>query len=82
MGKKMTNRQILSFKLDHLTDSELDEVMEYVSIMETMKGPSRREQKYHDHLIDDLSTTYENRRAQKVVEWEGIRHRSHRVMHR
>ena len=82
MGKKMTNRQHLSFKLDHLTDSELDEVMEYVSIMESMRGVSRREQKYHDHLIDDLSKTYENRRAQKVVEWEGIRHRSHRVMHR
>ena len=82
MAKKMTNRQILFFKLDHLTDTELDEVMEYVSIMESMRGASRREQRYHDHLIDDLSTAYENRRAQKVVEWEGIRYRSHRVLHR
>ncbi len=82
MSKKMTNRQILSFKLDHLTESELDEVMEYLSIMESMRGAIRREQKYHDHLIDDLSIAYENRRAQKVVEWEGIRHRAHRVMHR
>lgn len=76
MAKQLTNREKLSFKLDHLTESEIDEVIEYVSIMETMRRERRKSDLFDDDLINSLSTAYENRRARQVLEWESVRQRA------
>ncbi len=70
MGKRLTDREKLFFKLDLLTDSEVREILEYVSIMEAMK-PERLEQRaLEDDLLMLLASARENRRAQQVYEWE------------
>ncbi len=80
MAKQFTNREELACKLDHLSESEIDELVEYVSTLEMM----RHEQPLHDfddELIASLSTAYENRRAQQVFAWDAVRQRA-RAAHR
>jgi hypothetical protein len=88
MSKRLTDREKLLFKLDHLTDSEVEEVLEYVSIMEAMKHERRQDDVLSDQrpdglqdLLDDdllasLSAALENRRARQVFEWEAVRRRA------
>lgn len=73
MGKRLTDRERLLFKLDRLTESEIRELLDYVSIMESMKRQERNPDQFEDELLTLLSSAYENRRAQKVYEWEGVR---------
>ena len=37
MGKRPTDREKLLFKLDLLSDNEVHEILEYISIMESMR---------------------------------------------
>lgn len=76
MATQLTNREKLAFKLDHLSDSEIEEINEYVSIMEAMRRECRQAEGFDDELVAALSSAYENRRAQQVFEWEAIRQRS------
>jgi hypothetical protein len=76
MAKQLTNREKLAFKLDHLTDSEIEEVVEYVAIMEAMRREQRQADAFDDELIASLSAAYENQRAQQVFEWEAVRQRA------
>lgn len=76
MATQLTNREKLAFKLDHLSDSEIEEINEYVSIMEAMRRESHQPDAFDDELVAALSSAYENRRAQQVFEWEAIRQRS------
>ena len=75
MATQLTNREKLAFKLDHLSDSEIQEVTEYISIMESMRRPHHANA-FDDDLVAALSSAYENRRAQQVYEWEAVRQRS------
>lgn len=73
MATQLTNREKLAFKLDHLSDSEIEEINEYVSIMETMRRAPTADD---DELIATLSSAYENQRAQQVYEWDAVRQRA------
>jgi hypothetical protein len=76
MSKRLTDREKLLFKLDHLSDSEVEEVLEYVSIMETMKRERRQpemSEPVDDDLLAILSGARENLRARQVHEWEAVR---------
>ncbi|HYE75671.1 MAG TPA: hypothetical protein VEF04_20170 [Blastocatellia bacterium] len=76
MSRHLTNRDRLSFKLDHLSDTEIQEVLEYVSIMENMKRETVQPESSDDDILALLSAAIENRRAQQVYEWDNIRKRS------
>ncbi len=76
MAKQLTNREKLSFTLDHLTDNEIEEVIEYVSIMDTMRGERKKSELFDDDLGATLSSAYENRRARQVLEWDAVRQHS------
>ncbi len=80
MATQLTNREKLAFKLDHLSDAEIEEITEYISIMEAMHRagcPADAPELFvDDELVATLSSAYENRRAQQVFEWEAIRQRS------
>lgn len=78
MATQLTNREKLAFKLDHLSESEIQEINEYISIMESMRR-SPHADVFDDDLIAALSSAYENRRAQQVYEWEAVRQRSDMV---
>lgn len=76
MATQLTNREKLAFKIDHLSDSEIEEINEYISIMESMRREYHQPDAFDDELITALSSAYENRRAQQVYEWEAVRQRA------
>lgn len=79
MAERLTERQRLALKLDALNDAEVGEVLDYISIMETMRraissGPVRTE----DDLVAALADAPENKRARQAHEWEAVRRRAER----
>lgn len=82
MATHLTNREKLAFTLDHLSESEIEEVVEYVSIMETMHRAQRQADDSDDEFVAALSSAYENRRAQQAYEWDAARLRADLTTHR
>lgn len=78
MAKKISERERLAFKLDALTDTEVKEVLEYISIMESMRRALSRPGQWEDELIAALADSRENKRARQTFEWENIRRRFER----
>lgn len=88
MSKRLNDRERLQSKFQQMTDSEVEDVLDYVLMMErTNRRPtprdSFRDQKTHqnsiisdDELLVSLSSAYENRRALQVFEWESVRRRA------
>ena len=76
MATQLTNRENLAFKLDHLSDSESEEITTDVSIVEAMRRAAPPSEAFDDELVAALISAYENRRAQQVFEWDAVRQRS------
>ena len=78
MAKRLTERQLLALKLDVLNDSEVREVLDYISIMETMRRSAMTDGLWEDDLVSTLADAQENRRARQAYEWEAVRRRAER----
>jgi hypothetical protein len=78
MAKRINERQRLAFKLDSLTDSEVKEVLDYISIMETMQRATITPTAFEDDLVGLLADAQENQRARQAFEWESVRRRAER----
>ena len=78
MAKRITERQRLALKLDSLNDSEVKEVLEYISIMESMRRSLTLPGVWEDELVALLSEAQENQRARQAFEWESVRRRAER----
>lgn len=78
MAKRITERQRLAIKLDDLNESEAKEVLEYISIMETMRRASALPGLWEDELVSTLAESRENKRARQAFEWETVRRRADR----
>ncbi|MBD0373558.1 MAG: hypothetical protein ICV60_22180 [Pyrinomonadaceae bacterium] len=78
MAKRITERQLLALKLDALNESEVREVLDYISIMETMRRATVTDGLWEDDLIAQLSDAHENQRARQAYEWEAVRRRAER----
>ncbi|HVF49903.1 MAG TPA: hypothetical protein VNA19_07445 [Pyrinomonadaceae bacterium] len=78
MAKRITERHRLALKLDALNDSEVKEVLEYISIMETMRRATTLSGVWEDELVALLAETQENKRARQAFEWEAARRRAER----
>ena len=76
MAQRLDDRDQLSFKISALSDTEVTEVLEYISIMETMRSQQRKMDGLEDDVISLLADATENRRAQIVHEWDRIRRRA------
>ncbi len=87
MNKRLTQHERLLYKLDHLNETELEQVLAYVNQLEAAQPEPPHEQlppafsatttdPLEDDLITLLSAAYENRRARQVAEWESIRLRA------
>ena len=77
MAKRLTGRQLLALKLDSLTDSEVQELLDYISIMESMRRRAATSGR-DDDLVALLADEVENRRARQAFEWEVVRRRAER----
>ncbi len=79
MAKRITERQRLAFKLDALTDTEVKEVLDYISIMESMRRAAATPAGlWEDELVALLADSPENKRARQAFEWESVRRRAER----
>jgi actin-related protein len=78
MAKRITERQRLALKLDSLNDAEVNEVLDYISIMESMRRAQIAPGMFEDELISLLAEAPENKRARQVFEWEAVRRRADR----
>ena len=78
MAKRINERQRLALKLEHLSDNEVREVLDYISIMEAMRRASLMPGAWEDELVALLADSKENQRARQAFEWEGVRRRSDR----
>jgi hypothetical protein len=79
MAKRITERQRLAFKLESLTDSDVKEVLDYISIMESMRrATGEASPAWDDDLISLLADARENKRARQAFEWESARRRAER----
>ncbi|HLL71137.1 MAG TPA: hypothetical protein VK363_06865 [Pyrinomonadaceae bacterium] len=78
MAKRITERQRLAFKLESLTDNEVKEVLDYISIMESMRRATSPTGLWDDELVTLLADARENLRARQAFEWESVRRRAER----
>jgi hypothetical protein len=78
MAKRLTERQRLALKLDSLNDSEVVEVLDYISIMESMRRATALHGVWEDELVSVLADAQENKRARQAFEWEAVRRRAER----
>ncbi len=78
MAKRLTERQRLALKLDSLSETEVGEVLDYISIMESMRRSPHLPGTWEDELVALLADAHENRRARQAFEWEAVRRRAER----
>jgi hypothetical protein len=78
MAKRIDERQRLALKLEHLSDTEVHEVLDYISIMEAMRRAVANAGAWDDDLVSLLSESRENLRARQAFEWESVRRRAER----
>ena len=78
MGKPVSQRQLLAVKLEALNESEVCEVLDYISTMESrparMVSPSPSTG--DDEVLTALADARENRRARQAFEWEVVRRKA------
>lgn len=78
MAKRMTKRQLLGLKLASLDDSEVQEVLDYLAVIETLRRPKIAPSAWQDDIVELLADAQENKRARQAFEWEVTRRRAER----
>ncbi len=78
MARRINERQRLVLKLEHLSDTEVHEVLDYISIMESMRKAAAIPSNWDDDLVALLAGSVENERARQAFEWESVRRRAER----
>ena len=78
MARRLTQRQLLSIKIDSLTDNEVNELLDYIAIMESMRKSVMVPAAWEDEVVALLADAPENRRARQAFEWESVRRRAER----
>lgn len=75
MGKTVSQRQLLARKLEALNESEVCEVLDYISTMES-SGRKPPQPAGDDEVLSALADARENRRARQAFEWEVVRRKA------
>jgi len=78
MANTVSQRQFLALKLDALTESEVQEVLDYIAIMESMRRSRTAPSIWEDEVLAVLADARENQRARQAFEWEAVRRKSER----
>ena len=64
MADTANQRQFLALKLERLTESEVGEVLDYVSLIESTRRSKTTPLVLDDEVVAALADAHENRRAQ------------------
>jgi hypothetical protein len=78
MARTESQRQFLALKLDALTEPEVQEVLDYIAIIESMRRSRTVPSISEDEVLSALADARENRRARQAYEWEAVRRKAER----
>ena len=76
MANNVNQRQFLALKLETLSESEVCEVLDYVTTMESKKRARMAPSGGEDEFLATLADARENRRARQAFEWEAVRRKA------
>ncbi|HEY8412130.1 MAG TPA: hypothetical protein VIK76_12030 [Pyrinomonadaceae bacterium] len=76
MGRTVNQRQSLAQKLETLNDTEVREVLDYISTMESMRRTKIVSSTWEDEVLSVLADARENQRARQAFEWEAVRRKA------
>ena len=76
MADTVNQRQFLALKLEALTESEVREVLDYISVIESMRRSRPAPFAFDDDVLTALADAPENRRARQAFEWEVVRRKA------
>jgi hypothetical protein len=76
MANTASQRQFLALKLEALTEAEVSEVLDYVSLIESNRRSKTAPLVLDDELLSTLADAWENRRARQAFEWEAARRKA------
>ena len=76
MANNVNPRQFLALKLEALSESEVGEVLDYISTMESKQRARTTPSVSEDELLASLADARENRRARQAYEWEVVRRKA------
>ena len=78
MANNVSQRQFLALKLESLSESEVGEVLDYISVMESTRRSKTGPSVIDDEFLAALADARENRRARQAFEWEAVRRKAER----
>jgi hypothetical protein len=78
MANIASQRQSLALKLEALSESELAEVLDYISAIESTRRARPEPSFLDDEVLTALAEARENRRARQAFEWEVVRRKAER----
>ena len=78
MANNANQRQYLALKLEGLTESEVGEVLDYVSLIESTRRARTTPLSLDDETVASLVNARENQRARQAFEWESVRRKAER----
>jgi len=78
MANNANQRQSLALKLEGLTESEVGDVLDYVSLIESTRRARTTPLSLDDETVASLVNARENQRARQAFEWESVRRKAER----
>ena len=76
MANNTNERQFLASKLEALSETEVGEVLDYISTMESNRRTRTTSGALDDEVVMALADAQENRRARQAFEWEAVRRKA------
>lgn len=76
MANNPNQRQFLASKLEALSETEVGEVLDYISTMESNQRAKIASGSFDDEVVMALADAQENRRARQAFEWEAVRRKA------
>lgn len=76
MANNTNPRQFLASKLEALSETEVGEVLDYISTMESNRRAKTTSGTFDDEVVMALADARENCRARQAFEWEAVRRKA------
>ena len=76
MANNPNQRQFLASKLEALSETEVGEVLDYISTIESDRRAKIASGSFDDEVVMALADAQENRRARQAFEWEAERRKA------
>ena len=76
MANTTNQRQFLASKVEALSETEVGEVLDYITTMESSRRAKTAPSTFDDEVVMALADAQENRRARQAFEWEAVRRKA------